>query len=235
MDNLTIEAKINERINKLDSNDYDNIHKWKVVEIFNKAMVDWCRRQLHGSNLSRTGDEQSKRRIDDLQVLLKPAELNPVKKELHYASTIWPEDYFEYKRVSITGSTECCEANKGWVINLVEEGNIDIILNDFNRKPSFKWRATVVTIMGNVIKIWTNDEFDIPKATLTYYKQPRRIEIQGVSDPYNNGIISPAEVLCEFKDDIVELFIDEAVKIVSGDMEYMMSIQIADKSVEANN
>jgi hypothetical protein len=235
MDNLAIELKINERINKLDSNDYNNIDKWKVVEIFNKGMVDWCRRTLHGANQSRTGDEQSKRRKDDLQVLLRDFDLTPVKKELHYVSSLWPADYFEYKRVSITGTTECCKANKGWTITLVEEGNIDIILTDHNRKPNFEWRSTVVTLMNNTVKIWTNDEFEVPKATLTYYKQPRRIEIQGVSNPYNGGALSTTEVICEFKDDIVELFIEEAVKIISGDIEYLQSFQIADKSVESNN
>ena len=234
MDNLTIELKLNERLNKLDSNDYDNIHQWKIVEAFNKGTVDWCRRQLHGTNSHQTGDEQSKRRIDDLQVLLKDASLEPKKKELHYASTVWPEDYFEYKRVSITGATECCSSNKGWVLTLVEEANIDVILNDFNKKPNFAWRHTVLTLMGNIVKIWTNDEFEVSKAILTYYKQPRRIEILGVSNPYT-GDVSSVEVISEFKDDIVELLIDEAVKIISGDIEYLSSIQIADKSVESNN
>jgi len=235
MDNLTIEAKINERVNKLDSNDYDNVHKWKIVEVFNKGLVDWCRRQLHGTNSHKTGDEQSKRRIDDLQVLLTPFDLAPEKADCHFVSTKWPTNYFEYKRVSITGKTECCEANKGWVIYLVEEANIDVLLRDYTRRPNFDWRTTLVTLMGNTVKIWTNDEFAVPKATLTYYKQPRRIEIQGVSNPYNNGVLSVADVECEFKDDIVEVVIDEAVKILSGDVEYMTSIQIADKSVESNN
>ena len=235
MDNLTIETKINERVNKLDSNDYDNVHKWKIVEVFNKGMVDWLRRQLHGTNTHKTGDEQSKRRIDDLQVLLRSIQLDPEKKDCHYASTIWPEDYLEFKRVSITGKTECCESNKGWVIYLVEEANIDVLLRDYTKKPNFDWRTTLVTLMGNVVKIWTNDEFEVPEATLTYYKQPQRIEIQGVSNPYNGGQPSAAEVLCEFKDDIVEVFIEEAVKILSGDIEYMNSIQIADKTIESNN
>ena len=69
MDNLTIIIKTEERLNKLSSNDYDNIEKWKIIESFNKGMSDWCRRQLHGTNSHQTGDEQSKRRIDDLQVL----------------------------------------------------------------------------------------------------------------------------------------------------------------------
>jgi len=234
MNNLTIELKINERINKLDSNDYDNIHRWKIVEVFNKASVDWCRRQLHGTNSHKTGDEQSKRRIDDLQVLLRPHPLILDKEDCYFGSTNWPADYFEYKRVSFKGKTECCEGAKGWVIYLVEEENIDILLRDVGKKPSFEWRTTLVTLMNNTVKIWTNNEFDIEDAVLTYYKQPRRIEMIGVSDPYT-GNLSTAEVISEFKDDIVEVLIDESVKILSGDIEYMASIQIADNSVESNN
>ena len=144
------------------------------------------------------------------------------------------KNFFEYKRVNFKGSTECCSSSKGWVIYLVEEENIDILLRDTGKKPNFEWRTTLVTLMNNTVKIWTNDEFEVSEAVLTYYKQPRRIEMQGVSDPYT-GDVSQVEVISEFKDDIVEVLIDEAVKIISGDMEYMTSIQIADKSVESNN
>lgn len=234
MDNLTIILKVEQRLNKLSSNDYDNIDKWKIVEAFNKAMPDWCRRQLHGTNSHKTGDEQSKRRIDDLQVLLRGHNLDLKKEPLHYASTNWPQDYFEYKRVNITGSSECCTADKGWVIYLVEEENIDILLRDVNKKPNFEWRTTLATLMNNTVKLWTNDDFTISEATLTYYKQPRRIEMQGVSDPYT-GVISTSDVECEFKDDVVEVLIDETVKILSGDVESITSMQVADKSVESNN
>jgi len=48
--NSTITIKIKQRINKLDSNDYDNIECWQIVESFNKAQVEWTRRQLNGGN-----------------------------------------------------------------------------------------------------------------------------------------------------------------------------------------
>ena len=70
MDNATIKLKIKQRLNKLASNDYDNIECWQIVEAFNKGQVDWCRRNLHGLNIVKEGDEQSTSRIDDLQVLL---------------------------------------------------------------------------------------------------------------------------------------------------------------------
>lgn len=233
MDNLTIITKTEQRLNKLSSNDYDNIQKWMIIEAFNKGVSDWCRRQLHGANLSKTGDEQTKRRIDDLQVLLREHELDMEKGDCFFGSTNWPEDYFEYKRVSFKGKTDCCERDK-FVIYLVEEANVDIYLRDPLHQPNFEWGETFVTLANNVVKIWTNDEFEVDDAKLVYYKQPRRIEIQGVVNPYT-GDISAADVECEFKDDVIELFIDEAVKIISGDTEYISSLQIAEKSVESNN
>ena len=68
--NSTITIKMKQRLNKLDSQDYDNITCWQVVESFNKAQVEWSRRQLHGINVVKEGDEQSTRRKDDLQKLL---------------------------------------------------------------------------------------------------------------------------------------------------------------------
>lgn len=233
MDNLTIIIKVEERLNKLSSNDYDNIEKWKIIEAFNKGVSDWCRRQLHGTNLKKTGDEQTKRRIDDLQVLLREHSLEMEKGDCFYGSTNWPEDYFEYKRVTFKGKTDCCERNK-FVINLVEEANVDVYLRDPLVKPSFQWGETFLTLANNVVKVWTNDEFEVSEAKLTYYKQPLRIEIQGVVNPYT-GDISTADVECEFKDDVIELFVDECVKIIAGDIESISSIQIADKSVESNN
>ena len=59
--NSTIEIKIKQRLNKLDSQDYDNIECWQIVEAFNKAQVEWARRQLHGINIVNEGDVGSSR------------------------------------------------------------------------------------------------------------------------------------------------------------------------------
>ena len=233
MDNLTIKLKIQQRLNKLASQDYDNIQDWQIVEAFNKGTVDWCRRQLHGTNLTKTGDEQTKRRIDDLQVLLREYPLDMGKQDSYFGSTNWPENYFEFKRVSFKANTDCCEADK-FIIYLAEEANVDILLRDPLRKPNFDWRTTFLTLADNTVKIWTNNEFEISEAVLHYYKQPRRIEMLGVANPYT-GTPSTVEVISEFKDDIVEVLIGEAVKILSGDHENITPNQLAEKSVEENN
>ena len=107
-------------------------------------------------------------------------------------------------------------------------------MRDHNKKPSFEWAETFATVLGHKIKVYTNNDFDLETTVLTYYRQPRRIQIPGTSDPYT-GLVSTVNVECEFKDDLVELFIDECVKILAGDLEDVTANQIADNSVETNN
>ena len=98
--NSAITIKLKQRINKLDSQDYDNIECWQVVEAFNKAQVEWCRRQLHGLNIVKEGDEQSTRRKDDLQVLLTTEDLNMTNKTTYSFGAV-PSDYLQWKRVDV--------------------------------------------------------------------------------------------------------------------------------------
>jgi len=197
--NGTIILKVKQRLNKLDSSDYDNIETWMIIEAFNKGTVAWCRRQLHGMNQKQEGDEQSKRRIDDLQVILTAAPITLAKKDKYFTTTTGlPADYFEWKQ------------------------------------PSFDWGETFCTLEDNELKIWTNNEFETPDAVLHHYRQPRRIEIAGITDPYTL-ITSVVDVESEFKDDINELFVDEAAKIIAGDIESFSQQQTATQQVEANN
>ena len=233
MENVTILLKVKERLNKLSSNDYDNIESWQILEAFNKGSVNWTRRQLHGTNLKQTGDEQSKRRIDDLQVLLREVPVTMEEKDLFFTTPL-PKDYMEWKRVSAYAVNECCKDKRKLIVYLAEEANVDELLRDLNKRPNYEWGETFCTLKGDKLRIYTNNDFDIVNARLSYYKQPTRIQINGVVDVYTNTI-STVDVISEFKDDIVELIIDEAVKILAGDIESVNQMQISDNSVESNN
>jgi hypothetical protein len=230
--NSTITIKLKQRLNKLDSNDYDNIECWQVVEAFNKAQVEWTRRQLHGINVVKEGDEQSTRRKDDLQVLLTTVTLPIQDKEYYYRGSI-PEEYLQWKRVDVFAKKGCCDKRR-MTVYLAEEGNLNQLLRDKAKQPNFEWAETFATLKGNGVNIYTNGEFDIQTADLIYYRQPIKIQIQGCVDPYT-GIASATEVLCEFKDDIIELIIDEAVSILAGDIESGNQFSRGTEGAERNN
>ena len=230
--NSTIEIKVKQRINKLDSQDYDNIQCWQIVEAFNKAQVEWIRRQLHGTNVFKEGDEASNRRKDDLQRLLVLENLTLGKRDLYYEASL-PGNYLAWKRVDVYANKECCDKRK-MVVYLAEEDDLSLLLRDKSKEPSFEWGETFATLMNNGVKIYTNDKFEIPNASLTYYRQPIRVQFLNCSDPYT-GVTSTADVLCEFKDDIVELMIDDAVAIIAGDIESTNQYSRNSQSSEKNN
>lgn len=230
--NSTIVIKIKQRINKLDSQDYDNITCWQIVEAFNKAQVEWSRRQLHGINLVKEGDEQSTRRKDDLQILLSTIELNITDKDYYYFGKL-PEEYLQWKRVDVYAQKDCCN-KRAMTVYLAEEGNLRILLRDKAKQPNFEWGETFATLIDGNVNIYTNGEFNIEKTDLIYYRQPRKIQIEGCSDPYTNTQ-STINVLCEFKDDIIELIIDEAVSILAGDIESGNQFSRGTETAERNN
>jgi hypothetical protein len=233
MNNATLQLKIKQRLNKLASNDYDNIECWQIVEAFNKAQLEWVRRQLHASNIFKEGDEQSKRRIDDLQILMQQTNLNVQDRVLFYESSELPSDYLEYKRVATLAKDECCPP-RGMTVYLAEEANVDQLLRDVNKKPSWEWGEMFATLIGNRVRLYTNDEFDLVRPSLYYYRKPINIQIAGCKDPYTQAL-SAADVECEFKDDIVELLIDETVSILAGDIESIIQYQRGSQSAEKNN
>lgn len=233
MNNQTILVKIRQRANKLSSNDFDNIADWAIIEAFDKGMVAWCRRNLHGLNVKQTGDEQSKARIDDFQVILNDEPIVLVKRDGFYEGPL-PANYFQWKRIAAKATSECCSKPKSMVITLAEEANVDEINRDFLKKPSFEWGETYCTLIDGTLRIHTNNEFDVEQGLLFYYRQPRRIEIVGVVNPYT-GLVSTTTIESEFKDDIIELFVDEAAKILAGDIESFSVQQTATQQVETNN
>jgi hypothetical protein len=230
--NSTITIKMKERLNKLDSQDYDNINCWQIVESFNKAQVEWVRRQLHGINLTKEGDEGSTRRKDDLQVLLETFNLATTDKEYYYTGQL-PQEYLQWKRVDVMTKKGCCE-KRPMMVYLAEEGNLRELLRDKGKQPSFEWAETFATLKGGNVNIYTNGDFDVESAQLIYYRQPIKIQITGCSDPYT-GVISTTEVECEFKDDIIELIIDEAISILAGDMESINQFSRGTETAERNN
>tara|TARA_S200002703_G_scaffold49279_3_gene42671 strand:+ start:16305 stop:17003 length:699 start_codon:yes stop_codon:yes gene_type:complete len=230
--NSTIVIKVKQRINKLDSQDYDNLECWQIVEAFNKAQVEWCRRQLHGLNIVKEGDEQSTRRKDDLQVLLTTDGLTVTDKKDYFFGNV-PTDYLQWKRVDVLACKDCCD-DRRMTVYLAEEGNLNQLLRDKAKKPSFEWAETFATLINNQVHIYTNDEFDISQANLIYYRQPRRIQLQGCVDPYTNEE-TLVNVESEFKDDIIELIIDETVSVLAGDIESPVQYPRGTQTAERNN
>lgn len=234
MNNTTLQLKIKQRLNKLDSQDFDNIQCWQMVEAFNKGQVEWVRRQIQGLNITKTGDEQTTMRVDDLQRLLIEERLDMNSRDTYYESGVLPSNYMYYKKVNIHAHKDCCETRRDMTVTyLAEEENIALLLSDALKRPSFEWGETFCTFVGNHLRVYTGNDFEVATAILMYYRFPALVQIAGCSDPYSLQV-STTDVECEFKDDIAEILVDEAVQILAGDMESITQYQLAQTSTQSN-
>jgi hypothetical protein len=234
MNNYTLLIKLKQRLNKLDSQDYDNIECWQFVEAFNKAQIEWCRRNLHGGNMYKEGDELSKRRIDDLQPLLIEYSLTGTSTDAYFQTDNFPvSNYLEFKRVSTDAKSECCPT-RSMTVYLAEEANVNLLLRDPLKNPDFEWAETFCTMLNNTIRIYKNKNFTIVKPVLTYYRKPTYIEVLGCVDPYTS-VVSTVNIDCEFKDDVAELILDDTAALIAGDIENTYQQQRGQTAADRNN
>ena len=232
MNNNLLQIKIKQRLNKLASLDYDNFECWQIQEAFNKAQIEWTRRQLYAMNVRKEGAEQSSGLIDDLQKLMIHAALTMDDKKIFYQTEI-PADYLHYVRTDVFGKKECCPARRITVYE-VEEANISVILDNKDKQPNFEWAETVATRMNNKLKVYTDNKFDITECHLIYFRKPIEVQFNGCID-IKTGTTFTADQECEYNDDVAEIIVDAAVSILAGDIESISQFQREQQNVQTNS
>ena len=233
MNNNLLQIKIKQRLNKLASLDYDNLECWQIAEAFNKAQIEWTRRQLYGINTRKEGAEQSSGLVDDLQRLMKSELLTMTQKDLYYRSNALPTDYLHYVRTDVYGQQECCPERRITVYQ-VEETNVSILLNNKDKSPSFEWAETISTLINNNLRVYTNNEFEISKCYLVYFRKPQEVQFKTCID-ITTGFPFTKDQVCEFNDDVAEIIVDNAVMILAGDIESSTQYQREQQSVQSNS
>ena len=233
MNNNLLQIKIKQRLNKLASFDYDNIECWQMQEAFNKAQLEWVRRQIYGINIRKEGSEESTGLVDDLQVLLKDQKIYPINQKYFYEGEL-PEDYLYYVRVDAFAVSECCKEKRRMVIYQTEEANMGVLLTSDTKGPSFYWGETLATLVGNTVRVYTNDEFDITDLNLTYFRKPQEVLFRDCINP-STGFINSADQECELKDDVAEIIVDQAATILAGDIESITQFQREQQAVQSNS
>jgi len=234
MNNNLLQIKIKQRLNKLASLDYDNLECWQIAEAFNKAQIEWTRRQLYGMNARKEGAEQSSGLVDDLQKLMVSELLTMTKKDLYYKSESLPGDYLHYVRTDVYAQKECCNEPRRMTVYEVEEANVSIILNNKDKQPSFEWAETVSTLMNNTVRIYTNNDFEISKCYLVYFRKPVEVQFTGCID-INTGFPFTKDQICEFNDDVAEIICDNAAMILAGDIESLTQYQREQQNIQSNS
>ena len=232
MTNAQLQIKVKESLNKLASLDYDNFECWQIVEAFNKAQLEWVRRQIAGYNQKQTGDGSTKINYDDTQKLVTTVSLNGINYDNNWESVLHPANYMNYSSLYVMAKSDCCP-DRNMIVYLVDKADLYLILRDENKKPSFEWGETVGIMAGDRFTIYTGGEFQVTSVDLTYYRKPTPVEFQNCID-VSTGLPANNDVPCEFKDDIAEILVDNAVAILAADIESFNQYTRASNSVQTN-
>lgn len=225
-------VKLKFRLNKGDTNYYENLTPTHIEEVCNKGLLDWSRTQLHGGNQYREGKENTIFRIDDLQFLITPKVLSFTSIK-DYAETIkLPKDYFQYSTVRLLVEKDGC--SKDIDIDLVENGNVFKLINDWSNQASFDFEECKITITENKIQIFHGNDFEVKEVKLYYYRLPAKIKVIG-SYNANSSNINTVDSVWEFKDDVCEVIIDYIASILSADIESINQKQITEQRAKEAN
>lgn len=221
--------KVKQRLNKKDTSDYDNVPVFEIIEAYNKATTNVVLRLHELNNNYKAGFEATRKRVEDLKFLINkdPLELNVVKKSGYYLTENMPANYFIYITSYSLGKTKECSGKR--IKNYQgEESSINTLLSNQNTNPNFEWGETVVTLAENNMKVYTQDKFDIVNVYLTYLRHPQVVDSQGYIkvDGTPSVNIDP-----DLPDHVVEMCIDEAVRILSGDIENQFGMQQSDQNL----
>lgn len=181
--------KIDQRLNKLSTNEHQQIQLEDKILALNEAQIKLIKQKIDNiSTVSQMGLDSFKKRYEDLQSLviayndgqlpltLKNAELNQWKANIH---DLVPK-YMFYVDSYVLADKGRCKDRKIWINrDLAKHGDLQFILNNTHYKPSFEYQETFNFLASDEISIFTDGTF-IPKTiNISYMRYPVYINKAG--------------------------------------------------------
>ena len=157
------------KLNRADSNSNINVPRGKFVIVFNEQAKKWLKEKLKRKLSSDEVNELSALLADDQPLKLK-------KKNRDNYSFEKPSNFFSFaSSYSVAKKGDCEKVLDNWD---TKSKDIRVLLRDENNKPSFDYEETLLKIAGSEIKVYF-DDFQIKQTFLSYYKEPKNIDIAG--------------------------------------------------------
>ncbi len=181
--------KIDQRLNKLSTNDHQQIQLEDKILALNEAQIKLIKQKVDGfSMVSGLGLDAFKKRYEDLQSLVitynnqpltlsvKNAELNQWFANIHQLTP----KYMFYIDSYVLADKGRCKDRKIWINkDLAKHGDISLLLNNTHYKPSFEYQETFNFLSSDEISIFTDGTFTPTKIYISYMRYPVYIDKAG--------------------------------------------------------
>lgn len=181
--------KIDQRLNKLSSNDHQQIALEDKILALNEAQIKLIKQKVDGiSTVSGLGLDAFKKRYEDLQALvvayndgrlpltLKNLQLNQWRANLH---DLCPK-YMFYVDSYVLADKGSCTDRKIWINKeLAKHGDLSLLLTNDHYKPSFEYQETFNFLSSDEITIFTDGTFTPKNIYISYMRYPQYIDKEG--------------------------------------------------------
>lgn len=181
--------KIDQRLNKLSSNDHQQIQLEDKILALNEAQIKLIKQKIDGiSIVSGLGMDAFKKRYEDLQSLIIPYDegklsltlVDPILNRWEADLTKLKPQYMFYEDAYILADKGRCKDRVIWVNKeLAKHGDHQFLANNEHYKPSFEYQETFNWLSSDAISIFTDGTFEPKGIYIMYTRYPIYIDKKG--------------------------------------------------------
>ena len=233
--------KIDQKLNKLSTNEHQQINLEDKILALNEAQIKLIKQKVDGTNtVNGLGLDAFKKRYEDLQSLvvayndgelpltLKNAELNQWAANVH---TLDPKYMFYIDSYVLANKGRCID-RKIWINrDLAKHGDLQYCLNNVHYKPSFEYQETFNFLSSDEISIFTDGTFTPTKIYISYMRYPKYINKEGYimldgEESFDQD--------CELETYLEDELLDLTVQNLAMYTENMSAVQTAQMRIQTN-
>lgn len=233
--------KIDQRLNKLSTNDHQEIPVEDKILALNEAQIKLIKQKVDGwSTNSGLGMDAFKKRYEDLQRLVIPYNnqpltltiMNPELNQWRAALNVLNPKYMFYIDSYITANKGICKKHKIWINkDLAKHGDLQFLLNNDHYKPSFEWQETFNFLSSDEISIFTDGTFIPLKIYISYMRYPVYIDKAGYVK-FDETVST--DVDCELEAYLEDELLDLTVQNLAMYTENMNAVQTSQIRIQTN-
>jgi hypothetical protein len=231
--------KIDQKLNKLSTNEHQQIPLEDKILALNEAQIKLIKQKVDGqSTVSGLGLDAFKKRYEDLQKLvvsykdlslvLKNPKLNQWSADL---SLLTPK-YMFYVDSYVIATKGLCVDRQIWINkDLSKHGDLSLLLNNDNYKPSFEYQETFNSLSSNEMSIYTDGTFTPTKLWVSYMRYPVYIDKVGYIRFDGTASINTN---CELEEYLEDELLDLTVQNLAMYTENQSAVQMAAYRIQTN-
>ena len=233
--------KIDQRLNKLSTNDHQQIQLEDKILALNEAQIKLIKQKVDGfATVSGLGLDAFKKRYEDLQSLVmtynhQPLNLKVKNKELNQwfakLNDLSPK-YMFYIDSYVLADKGRCKDRQIWINrDLAKHGDLQFILNNTHYKPSFEYQETFNFLSSDEISVFTDGTFTPKKIYISYMRYPVYIDKEG----YIKFDGTPSvDQDCELETYLEDELLDLTVQNLAMYTENQMAVQSSQIRIQTN-